>query len=103
MTAITSGDYPGQSAVSLLPIMDLNPSDMTCIYSTLMFVESQAEVLGINTPVITFDQPLWIKASEIIKAKSLNMVWMLGGFHHLMSFLDSIGMLFTRQQINLFS
>lgn len=93
MTDISSGDYPGQSAVSLLPIIDLNPSDMTCIYSTLKFVESQAKDLGINTPVITFDQPLWIKASEIIKVKSLNMVCMLGGFHLLMSFIGSIGML----------
>ena len=93
MTDISSGDYPGQSAVSLLPITDLNPSDMTCIYSTLKFVESQAEDLGINTPVITFDHPLWIKASEIIKAKSLNMVCKLGGFHLLMSFLSSIGTL----------
>ena len=33
------------------------------------------------------------KAYEIIKAKSLNMVCMLGGFHLLMSFMGSIGSL----------
>jgi len=45
MNEISSGDFPGQSTVSLLPIIDLNPSDMTCIYSTLKFVESQSKDL----------------------------------------------------------
>ena len=93
MSKATSGEYPGQSTVSLLPIIDLNPNDMSCIYSTLKFVESQSRSLVINTPVITFDQPLWIKAIEIIKVKSLHMVCMLGGFHLLMSFMGSIGSL----------
>ena len=66
---------------------------MSCIYSTLKFVKSQSRSLGINTPVITFDQPLWIKAIKIIKVKSLHMVCMLGGFHLLMSFMGSIGSL----------
>ena len=43
MTDISHGEYPGKSTVSLLPIVDLNPSDMSCIYSTLKFVESQAK------------------------------------------------------------
>ena len=93
MSKVCTGTYPGQSSVSLLPIIDLNPNDMSCVYSTLMFVKSQSEILGIDTPVITFDQPLWIKAYEIIKGKSLNMVCMLGGFHLLMSFMGSIGSL----------
>eukprot|EP00111_Clytia_hemisphaerica_P004901 TCONS_00014092-protein len=93
MRKVCTGTYPGQSSVSLLPIIDLNPNDMTCAYSTLVFVKSQSEFSGINTPVITFDQPLWIKAYEIIKEKSLNMVCMLGGFHLLMSFMGIIGSL----------
>lgn len=68
MSNVSSGSaYAGQSSVSLLPIIDLNPNDMLCIFSTLKFVESQAQILGIVTPVITFDQPLWIKTYEIIK------------------------------------
>jgi len=69
----------------------LNPSDETCIYSTLLYIQSQAEKLDISTPCLTFDQPLWLKAVEIIKAKAMNIVCRLGGFHTLMSFMGSIG------------
>lgn len=49
--------------VLLLPIIDLNPSDEACIYSTLTDIQSQTEQLDIPTPCITFDQPLWLKAT----------------------------------------
>ena len=58
---------------------------------TLLYIQSQAEHLNIPTPCITFDQPLWLKAIEIIKAKSLNIVCRFGGFHTMMSFMGSIG------------
>ena len=48
--------------VDFLPIINMNPSDETCIYSTLWFVIDQASKMKIPTPVITFDQPLWTKA-----------------------------------------
>ena len=82
---------PGKPTVIMLPIIDLQPSDPTCIYSTLKFVESEARKLGVTTPCITFDQPLWYKATAIIQEKKLNIVCRLGGFHLLMSFLGSIG------------
>ena len=80
-----------KSEVLFLPIIDLNPSDETCIYSTLNYVQTQARKLNIPSPCITFDQPLWIKAVEIIMAKSMNIVCRLGGFHTMMSFMGSIG------------
>ena len=58
---------------------------MTCIFSTLLFVIDQSEKLRIQTPVITFDQPLWLKATEIVSAKSLHVVLVLGGFHLMMT------------------
>ena len=79
MQDVNVGAYP---SVNLLPIIDLNPSDQTCLYSTLLYIESQAKKLNITTPSITFDQPLWIKATD----KSMNIVCRLGGFHTLMSF-----------------
>ena len=79
--------------ILFLPIIDLNPSDETCIYSTLLFVCDQAKKLGIQVPSITFDQPLWLKASGIIEESKLNIVCRLGGFHTMMSFLRSIGVL----------
>ena len=84
-------DLPPKSEVLFLPIIDLNPSDESCIYSTLVYVEHQARKLNIPTPCITFDQPLWLKAVEIITTKSMNIVCRLGGFHTMMSFLGSIG------------
>ena len=86
-----TGNYPGKSQVNFLPIIDLNPSDDTCIYSTLIFVRDQCRRYNIKNPCITFDQPLWLKAVEIIEEKSLHIVCRLGGFHTLMSFMGSIG------------
>ena len=64
---------------------------MSCIYSTLMFIIKQTKDLGLPTPIITFDQPLWLKVTEIVAALSLAVVVILGGFHMLMSFAGSIG------------
>ena len=80
-----------KSEVLFLPIIDLRPSDETCIYSTSFYIQSQAEQLSILTACITFDQPLWLKAVEIITERSLRIVCRLGGFHTMMSFLGSIG------------
>ena len=91
MQHIFSDEQHSKSEVLFLPIIDLNPSNETCIYSTLSYITSQAERLNVPTPCVTFDQPLWIKATEIIKSKSMNMVCRLGGFHTMMSFLGSIG------------
>ena len=88
MTDVSVGDYPGKSTISFLPILDMDSNDPTCIYSVLLFISKQAEYLNIETPVITFDQPLWLKAY----AKLMQIVLILGGFH-LMRFLGSIGSL----------
>ena len=74
-------------------VIDLNPSDEHCIFSTLSYVKEQAASLGIMDPCITFDQPLWLKAVEINAAAEMNIVCRLGGLHTLMSYLGSIGTL----------
>ena len=77
----------------MLPIIDLDPTDMNCIYSTLLFITNQATSLHVDTPVVTFDQPLWLKATEIVQILDLEIVLILGGFHMMMSFAGSIGTL----------
>ena len=47
-----------------LPIINLKPTDESCIYSTLTFIESQAKILRIPTACATFEQPLWLKAVD---------------------------------------
>ena len=78
-----------------LPMIDLNSSDKTCIYSTLHFICTEAKRNGM-TPVLTFDQPLWWKALSIISSEPKDselhaIVLRLGPFHLEMSFLVCIG------------
>ena len=60
-----NGEHPGKTIVNFLPIINLNPSDESCIYSTLLFVEQQVQQLNIPSPCTTFHQPLFIKAFKI--------------------------------------
>lgn len=95
MQMIRDGEYPGKSDVVFLPMIDMNASDISCVYSTLNFICSQARCYGV-TPVVTFDQPLYWKAYTIIAnempVSSLkSLVLRLGGFHTEMSFLGCIG------------
>jgi len=52
----------------------------------------QATEAGIDNYCIAFDQPFWLKAVEVSKSESLDIVCRLGGFHMMVSFLGSIGM-----------
>lgn len=93
MQAFSKGNHSPNSEISMLPIIDISPSDLTCRYSTLVFAIDQSKRLKVNTPSITFDQPLYIKAFEIAVEKSLDIVIHLGGFHTLMSYAGSVGTL----------
>ena len=95
MQFVHHGSHPGKAAVMFMPMIDMNPSDSTCIYSTLSFVSEHARRHGV-TPIITFDQPLWWKALMIVESEPegsdmKGIVLRLGGFHTEMSFLGSIG------------
>ena len=89
------GDYPGKSTIGFMPMIDMNSSDLSCINSTLHFVCEQSVKYNV-APVVTFDQPLFWKATTIINGSSgtsplRKIVLRLGGFHTEMSFLGSIG------------
>lgn len=76
-------------------MIDMNSSDLSCIYSTLLFVCKDTARLNV-TPTITFDQPLYWKALTIIQSEPKDsqlkgIVLRLGGFHTQMSFLGCIG------------
>ena len=64
MSMVSSGDYPGKSTVHMLPIIDLGPKKVSCIYSNLSFIIQQSQELELQTPISTFDQSLWIKANK---------------------------------------
>lgn len=99
MQSINSGNHPGKAQVTFLPMIDLNPADMSCIYTTLHFISDLADHHHI-TPILTFDQPLWWKAKLIIDSEPQDsplhsIVFRLGGFHTEMSFLGCIGNLMS--------
>ncbi|EDO33944.1 predicted protein [Nematostella vectensis] len=93
--ALIDKPHPGKSSVLFFLMIDLNPSDMSCIYSTLKFVCYRAKRYGF-APVLTFDQPLYWKALTIIENEPEDselrpIVLRLGALHLHMSFLGSIG------------
>ena len=55
------GSYPGKSKITFLSMIDLNPSDESCIYTTLHFISKEA-IKNNCTPILTFDQPLYWRA-----------------------------------------
>ena len=71
MQGVHQGEYPGKSSVQFLPMIDMDPTDMSCIYSTLTFVCKQAKAYNV-TPVITSDQPFWWKALMIVESEPNN-------------------------------
>ena len=95
MQSLSTGRDVCKSEPLFLPVIHLKSTNETCIYSTLSFVEDQAKKLNIITPGITFDQPLWLKALEIVLSKKMNMVCRLGGFHTIMTFLGNVGKLMS--------
>lgn len=97
MQTVQRGSYPGKSSIVFLPMIDMNPSDLTCIYSILKCVSQQAEKLNVS-PVLTFDQLLYWKALQIVSSECpasciKSTVLRLGAFHTDMSFLGCIGQL----------
>ena len=99
MQAVHSGSHPGMSSIVFLPIINMDPTNMSCIYSTLHFLCDQARKCN-TAPIITFDQPLWWKSRTIIDNESTSselksIVLRLGGLHVQMSFLGCIGHLMT--------
>ncbi|CAC5400105.1 unnamed protein product [Mytilus coruscus] len=71
MQMIHKEEYPGKSTVIFLPMIDMNASNISCIYSTLLFVSNQAHRYN-RTPVLTFDQPLYWKTLTIIQNEHPN-------------------------------
>ncbi|GFR94043.1 hypothetical protein ElyMa_000908800 [Elysia marginata] len=99
MQAVSEGSFPGQSTIIFLPMIDMQPTNMSCIYSTLLFVSNLAAEYRVN-PILTFDQPLWWKAQLILDSEPAgshlrSLILQLGGVHTQMSYLGTIGHLMT--------
>jgi hypothetical protein len=89
------GEYPGKTAIVFLPMIDMNPSEPSCIFSTMQFVSKQASRYKCS-PILTFDQPLYWKAFTIRENEEHSsplkrIILRLGGFHMTMSYLGAVG------------
>lgn len=95
MQLVHKGKHPGKSSVMFLPMINMNQSDITCVYSTLRYVQDHAHRYNV-IPIVTFDQPLWWKSLMILVTEPAasqlkKIVLRLGSFHTEMSFLGCIG------------
>ena len=90
MSSLKTNDHPlTKSIITMLPVKNLHATDSTALYSLLSFVSK----LNVPFPSITFDQPLYVKACNIVSSMNMNIFLGLVGFHQFMSFLGSIGCL----------
>ena len=92
-------NHPGKSNILFFPMTDLNPGEMSCIYSTLTYLVNFA--CNNNQPtIVTFDPPLYWKASIIIydsrdESELTKIILMLGSFHTFRNLFGTIGSLMS--------
>ena len=91
MSRATNTAVLEESHISLLSIIDLHATDPSALYLLILFVTEQCKILNVDMPCVTFDQQLYVKAFENVSSMKMRIFVRLGGFHHLMSFLGSIG------------
>ena len=77
-----------RSQIEFLQIIDQPPDSYSTVYTTLFECLKTASA---KLMVITFDLPLWLKASRIFLEKGMPVIVRLGGFHTLKSFLGCVG------------
>ncbi len=82
-----------KSGIEILPFINQDPTNPNTIYSAMCFVQRLSEKYNLGMCPVTFDQPLYIKAAEIVQASPdiTRICVRLRGFHLLMSYMGSIG------------
>ena len=81
------------SDTTALPFINLDPSDMSTIYTALVFAKNEATTYNKKYCIVTFDQPLFIKAVDIVHASSdlTDVIVRLGGLHMAFSYMGADG------------
>ena len=90
--ALKGGVYD-TSRVVVLPFINLDPNNLSTIYSAFNFAQHLCEKYGISICPVT----LYVKSAGIVAPSTdIKKVFIqLGGFHLLMSFMSSIGKIMT--------
>jgi len=90
MQFVEKGANEGPGSLIFLPIINMDPTDMSCIYSALLFIQKHTDKYNI-TPVVTFDYPLYWKSMIIAEKLHMKIVLRLGGFHTEMAWWAAVG------------
>ena len=95
MEKITSKQTFEKTRTLCLPFLNAPPGSPDTIYSVLLdSVQRRGDKQ--KSCFVTFDQPLYYKAREIVASSNsdsplTSVIVRLGGFHMLMSFMGAIG------------
>lgn len=92
MEKLTKSCAYERSSILYLPILNALPGEYDTIYTVLLEAIERAKESGQDSCIVTFDQPLYWKAKDIILSSEetsplKNIILRLGGFHLAMSFL----------------
>ncbi|ELU12775.1 hypothetical protein CAPTEDRAFT_192603 [Capitella teleta] len=93
MQLASKGENYERTRIEILPFINRQPTNPSSIYTALNFAREQSSLHGMETCFVTFDQPLYVKANEIVASDEIlqGVVVRLGGFHLLISFMGSVG------------
>ena len=91
MQSAVEGSKHDINRIDILPFINLDPTRQWTIYSALSYVQTLCEKQQLGIAFVTFDQPLFIKASEIVHSSfDLDgVVIRLVGFHLIKSLYGS--------------
>ena len=84
MQTAHTAPHPGAASMLFLPMINMDPGNLNCIFSTLQFFCNHARRYNVK-PIITFDQPMWLKSPEVIESQPEgrefnDIILQLGGF-----------------------
>ena len=89
-------NQPEPHEILICPIIDMKSDSNSCVYSTLLFVIAEHKKLGLpGKPFVTFDQPLFKRASVIARLMNLenDIHILIGNFHNQLSYFSAVGYL----------
>ena len=94
MQLIVNGTEFEESEISILNFVNSKLSDPSTLNTALNYTQEICDKHDIKFCPVTFDQPLYIKAVEILeqqKSELKNLFIRIGSFHNAMSFMGAVG------------
>ena len=96
MQLVVNGTEFEESEISILNFVNFKLSDPSTLYTALRYTQDICDRHEIKLCPVTFDQPLYIKAVEILgqdNSELKSLFIRTGSFYNLMSFMGAIGTL----------